>query len=240
MQAIGASIDLDEQLVVLLGSMSEDFDQIIKIMENVPGMAILQVVFRKLTCEIKSDDRSIVEIQCIGKLFVLECKTLEVAHFGGEAGQHEDVPVDESIWHARFGHISTKRRRNLKNYVVGLNIKTKSAINCEESEICEGCMNGKSSVQPFGSSAYGKLNTKALLEVVHNDVTGPMRVKSQGGAKYMLTFIDEFSRFIHAYFIQTKGEVFSKFTEFKALVENQFGKRIKCLRSDNGGEYINE
>nr|CCA15903.1 putative polyprotein [Albugo laibachii Nc14] len=54
----------------------------------------LQVVFRNLTCEIKSDDRSIVEIQRIGKLFVLECKTLEVAHFGGEAGQHEDVPVD--------------------------------------------------------------------------------------------------------------------------------------------------
>lgn len=42
MQAIGASIDLDEQLVVLLGSMSEDFDQIIKIMENVPGMDMFQ------------------------------------------------------------------------------------------------------------------------------------------------------------------------------------------------------
>nr|CCA15711.1 putative polyprotein [Albugo laibachii Nc14] len=55
----------------------------------------LQVVFRNLTCEIKSDDRSIVEIQRIGKLFVLECETLEVEHFGEEAGQHEDVPVDE-------------------------------------------------------------------------------------------------------------------------------------------------
>nr|CCA25182.1 putative polyprotein [Albugo laibachii Nc14] len=101
-------------------------------------------------------------------------------------------------------------------------------------------MNGKSIVQPFGSSAYEKMKTKALLEVVHSDVTGPMTVKAQGGAKYMVTFIDDFSRFIHAYFIQTKGEVFSKFTEFKALVENQFEKRIKCLRSDNGGEYIDE
>nr|CCA17199.1 putative polyprotein [Albugo laibachii Nc14] len=41
-QAIGAFIALDEQLVVLLGSMSEDFDQIIKIMENVPGMDMFQ------------------------------------------------------------------------------------------------------------------------------------------------------------------------------------------------------
>nr|CCA18866.1 putative polyprotein [Albugo laibachii Nc14] len=54
----------------------------------------LQVVFRNLTCEIKSDDRSIVEIQRIGKLFVFKCETLEVAHFGGEAGRNEDVPVD--------------------------------------------------------------------------------------------------------------------------------------------------
>nr|CCA19879.1 putative polyprotein [Albugo laibachii Nc14] len=166
----------------------------------------LQLVFRNLTCEIKSDDRSIVEIQRIGKLFVLECKTLEVAHFGGKAGQHEDVPVDdpvdESIWQASFDQISTKRMRNMKNYVVGLNIKTKSALVCEESEICEGCMNGKSSAQPFGSSAHGKVQTKALLEVVHSDVTGPMRVKSQGGAKYMVTFIEDFSRFIHAYFIR--------------------------------------
>ena len=28
-----------------------------------------------------------------------------------------------------------------------------------------------------------------------------------------------------------------RFQEFKALVENQTGKKIKVLRSDNGGEY---
>nr|CCA28129.1 putative polyprotein [Albugo laibachii Nc14] len=129
--------------------------------------------------------------------------------------------------------------RNLKNYVVGLNMKKKSAMDCEESEICEGCMNVKSSVQPFGSSAYGKVKMSAFLEVAHSDVTGTLRVKSQGGVRYLVTFIDDFSRLIHAYFIQSKREVFSKFNDFKALVENQFGKRIKCLRSDNGEKYVN-
>jgi hypothetical protein len=38
--------------------------------------------------------------------------------------------------------------------------------------------------------------------------------------------------------MKDKGEVFSKFQEFKALVENQTGLKIKVLRSDNGGEYI--
>nr|CCA27125.1 AlNc14C459G11781 [Albugo laibachii Nc14] len=41
-EAIGASIEFNEQLVVLLGSMSENIDQIIKIMENVTGMDMVQ------------------------------------------------------------------------------------------------------------------------------------------------------------------------------------------------------
>jgi transposase InsO family protein len=37
--------------------------------------------------------------------------------------------------------------------------------------------------------------------------------------------------------MKTKDEVFSGFQEFKDLVENQTGRKIKVLRSDNGGEY---
>jgi len=37
--------------------------------------------------------------------------------------------------------------------------------------------------------------------------------------------------------MKTKDEVFSWFQEFKSLVENQTGRKIKVLRSDNGGEY---
>jgi transposase InsO family protein len=39
------------------------------------------------------------------------------------------------------------------------------------------------------------------------------------------------------YFLKAKDEVFNKFQEFKALVENLSGRKIKILRSDNGGEY---
>ena len=35
-----------------------------------------------------------------------------------------------------------------------------------------------------------------------------------------------------------KSETFSKFYEFKVLVEKESGKQVKALRSDNGGEYI--
>ena len=38
--------------------------------------------------------------------------------------------------------------------------------------------------------------------------------------------------------MQKKDQSFSKFLEFKALVEKESEKQVKTLRSDNGGEYI--
>ena len=40
--------------------------------------------------------------------------------------------------------------------------------------------------------------------------------------------------------MKNKSEVFKKFKEFKALIENQSKKKIKTLRSDNGGEYTSK
>jgi transposase InsO family protein len=42
------------------------------------------------------------------------------------------------------------------------------------------------------------------------------------------------------YLMKTKDEVFNKFQEFKALVENQTSKKIKVLRSNNGGQYTSK
>jgi transposase InsO family protein len=53
-----------------------------------------------------------------------------------------------------------------------------------------------------------------------------------------VTFIDDFSRKTRILFIKTKDEVFSRFQEVRAQVENQIRKNIKVLRSDNGGDYI--
>jgi transposase InsO family protein len=73
--------------------------------------------------------------------------------------------------------------------------------------------------------------------LVHSDICGPMSVESISGSSYFVTFIDDYSRRTWIYFLKTKDEVFDQFQEFKALVENQTGKKIKVLRSDNGGEY---
>ena len=54
---------------------------------------------------------------------------------------------------------------------------------------------------------------------------------------YYVSFIDDFSRKTWIYFLKKKFEVFDRFKEFKALVENQIEKRIKVLRTYNGREF---
>ncbi len=42
------------------------------------------------------------------------------------------------------------------------------------------------------------------------------------------------------YFLKAKGKVFEKFKQYKALVENEIGHKIKVLRSENGGEFVSK
>jgi hypothetical protein len=67
-------------------------------------------------------------------------------------------------------------------------------------------------------------------------VFGSVHVPSLGKSLYCVSFIDYFSRNTWIYFLRKKSEVFDKFKEFKALVENQIDKKIKVFRTKNGVE----
>ena len=78
------------------------------------------------------------------------------------------------------------------------------------------------------------------LELIHSDVCGPMPTRSLGGAQYFVTFIDDATCKVWVYAIKSKDQTFSYFQRFLSSVENQSGKKVKALRSDNGGEYISK
>ena len=66
-----------------------------------------------------------------------------------------------------------------------------------------------------------------------------MPTPSNSGARYILTFIDDATRFATVYFINNKSDTFDQFVDHLIYVENQSSKNLKILRSDGGGEYIN-
>jgi hypothetical protein len=98
----------------------------------------------------------------------------------------------------------------------------------------EHCLYGKQNQVRFPSSA---MREEGILQLVHNDVFGPVSVPSLGKSVYYVSFIDGFSRNNWIYFLRNKSEVFDRFKEFKALVENQTEKIIKVSRTNNGGDF---
>jgi hypothetical protein len=101
----------------------------------------------------------------------------------------------------------------------------------QSNDVCAPCQKGKQSRKTF-SNLKG---TRALdiFDLLHSDLVDPLE-SSLGGSKWILTFINDFSRMAFTHFLKPKDQVFSKFKDFKAAAELETGRRIKTLRSDNG------
>ena len=99
----------------------------------------------------------------------------------------------------------------------------------------ESCVYGKQKKGSFVKT--GKENKKKKLELVHTYVWGLAKVSSLASSHYYVTFIDDSIRKVWVYFLRRKSDVFQTFKKWKCLVENETGKKLKCLRFDNGGEY---
>jgi IS30 family transposase len=78
-----------------------------------------------------------------------------------------------------------------------------------------------------------------VFDLVHSDVWGNASVESKESFKYFVTFIDDKSHATLLYLLKSKKEVCEKFQFFCKMVENQFDRKVKTLRTDNGTEYLN-
>ena len=137
----------------------------------------------------------------------------------------------QEIWHRRLGHLNRVNMNLLKNGMA-------NGVNCNDNkgQQCSACIVGKQTRKPFKD--VGK-RAKELLELVHSDLAGPMPVPSWSGSRYIFSIIDDFSRKIFIYFIKSKSETLQCFKDFAVWAENQTGRRIKTIRTDQGTEYVN-
>jgi hypothetical protein len=100
--------------------------------------------------------------------------------------------------------------------------------------VCEPCLEGRQHRSPF---PVGTGRAAAPLDLVHSDVCGKVGSTSLSGSKYFVTFIDSYSHYTWVYVLKRKDQVFESFLQWKALVENSTSRKLKVLRTDNGGEF---
>jgi hypothetical protein len=81
----------------------------------------------------------------------------------------------------------------------------------------------------------------APLELIHYDICEMNDVLTKCGQRYFMTMIDNVSRYCYVYLLKIKDETLKCFKIYKAGVKNQLEKKMKCFRSDWGGEcFSNE
>ena len=141
---------------------------------------------------------------------------------------------DNWLWHRRLGHINFDNLVKISKLGAVRNLPK---IIKPSNPICKHCQVGKQERASFKTKEY---SSSKPLELVHTDLCGPMRIKSLQGDLYFMLFVDDFTRMCWVFFLKEKLEVLKKFKTFKILVENEIGKKLKCLRSDNGGELTSK
>jgi transposase InsO family protein len=194
--------------------------------------------FDSLGCKIRTDN-GIMKIvkgalvvlkarKTVANMFVLMGET----HHGAEASIASASPAEEKtmMWHQKLGHMSEKGLKVLSDQ------KLLPGLTKVTLPFCEHCVTSKQHRLKFGTSTT---KSKCILDLIHSDVW-QAPVVSLGGARYFVSFIDDFSRRCWVYPIRRKADVFAVFKTFKARVELESEKKIKCLRTDNGGEYTSD
>ena len=132
-------------------------------------------------------------------------------------------------WHNILSHRNLDDIKKMRSR--GIKFK-----NCECSDQCEACIQGKLAKKSFPKMADQVEN---VLDVISSDVCGPFEITSIQGYKYLVTFIDIYSNYTEVRFIKEKSEVPFKVIEFIESIKVQFGRKPKIFRSDRGTEYLN-
>ncbi|CAI5962187.1 unnamed protein product [Closterium sp. NIES-65] len=108
---------------------------------------------------------------------------------------------------------------------------------------CLPCVEGRQRAAPHSSSFS---LTEAPLQTLHLDVWGPARVRGQGGERYFLLVVDDYSRYTTVFPLRTKGEVPTFLIPWIRAVRLQLRRRFRHdlpvlrLHSDRGGEFTSD
>jgi len=135
-----------------------------------------------------------------------------------------------SLWHCRLGHISDAIHKCIASTYHFISYK-----NHNKNTPCDVFHFSKQRVLPYPNSVTHSNN---IFDLLHADIWGPYATPSVSGHRYFLTLVDDYSRFTWIILMKLKSETRKHIINFVSYIENQFNTNLKCLRSDNGCEFL--
>ncbi|GFW14366.1 retrovirus-related Pol polyprotein from transposon TNT 1-94 [Trichonephila clavipes] len=160
-------------------------------------------------------------------------KSKEISFFNDVTAKTKNGSIE--IWHQRFCHVNNDYlvKTSKNDSVKGLPRLTDNG-----KTRCIPCKLAKSKRVSF--KKRGAVRSKRPLELLHMDLCGPMPTESQGGNKYFLSIIDDYSRKVTVFPIRNKSDVFHTFIRFQKRAERFLSRKVIAVRTDGGLEFCNK
>jgi hypothetical protein len=188
-----------------------------------------KITFDSQKCEIRKEGS--------GKFIALVARTSRNIYLFGEIGNEKCCLGKEDegfLWHRIMGRIHFN---NLVKVSKKEEVREMPQITKPTNTLCKHCQQGKQTKTRFKSKEYSMTRP---LEIVHADLFGPTATKGLKGDKYFMLLVYDYTRMTTFFFLRNKSEAFENFKVYKEMVENEMDSKIKCLRSDNGGEFTSK
>lgn len=139
-----------------------------------------------------------------------------------------------TLWHRRYRHLSWNRLKVLQQKKMVEGLPQFKAI----QQVCEGCLVGRQHRDLFPKESIWRASK--VLQVVHADICGSINPTLNNNKRYLIIFINDYSRKTWVYFLIKKSKAFTTFKTYKAIVEKETRAFIRSLRTDRGGEFTSQ
>jgi 5'-3' exoribonuclease 2 len=120
-----------------------------------------------------------------------------------------------NLWHMRELGLAVLSKRGLLD-----------GHSISKLDFCEHCVFGKQKRVKFNTATH---SSKGILDYVHSDLWEPSRKPSLGGAHYMLTIIDDYSRKVWPYFMKDKQKHFQHLKSGRLWLKTKLKRRLKSF-----------
>nr|GEW53635.1 hypothetical protein [Tanacetum cinerariifolium] len=139
------------------------------------------------------------------------------------------------LWHQRLNHLNFGTINELarKDLVRGL-----ARLKFEKDHFCSACQLGKSKKHTHKPKTENTI--LEVLNTLHMNLCGPMRVQTINWKKYILVIVDDYYRFTWVKFLRSKDETPEVFIKFLQQIQVGLNKTVRYIRTDNGTEFVNQ
>jgi hypothetical protein len=131
------------------------------------------------------------------------------------------------LWHSRFGHafLSHLQLLTSQGHLGSVSFHKFDSMSCQF---------GKQTKLPFNNSDSF---SSTPFDLVHSDIWGLTPFTTEGGSRYFVIFVDDYSKFTWIYMLKHHSDLVPIFQTFHKMIQTQFSHTIKIFRSNNAQEY---